>query len=49
MAEFLKMLIDRGVFAKRRRTKGRQMMGACGQLGTESIRARRVVQVTVQK
>lgn len=49
VAEFLRMLIDRGVFAKRRRTKGRQMMGACGQLGTESIRARKVVQVTVQK
>ncbi len=41
---FLQALHDRGVFAKRRRTKGRTMMGACGQLGTESIRGRRLVQ-----
>lgn len=47
VAAFLGMLIDRGVFAKRRRTKGRAMMGACGQLGTERIRRRRLVDVTV--
>jgi len=44
---FLQGLIDRGVFAKRRRTKGRQMMGACGQLGSEHIRQRRLVTPTV--
>jgi 23S rRNA (adenine2503-C2)-methyltransferase len=45
--EFLGWLIERGVFAKRRRTKGRQMMGACGQLGAAHIRKRRVVDLTV--
>lgn len=40
---FLAGLIARGVFAKRRRTKGRRMMGACGQLGTEEIRGRKLV------
>jgi 23S rRNA (adenine2503-C2)-methyltransferase len=44
---FLGWLHQRGVFAKRRRTKGRGMMGACGQLGTEAIRQRRLVGVTV--
>jgi 23S rRNA (adenine2503-C2)-methyltransferase len=47
VAAFLAGLIDRGVFAKRRRTKGRQMMGACGQLGAAHIRQRRLVQPTI--
>ncbi|MDX2131879.1 MAG: 23S rRNA (adenine(2503)-C(2))-methyltransferase RlmN [Planctomycetota bacterium] len=46
VARFLGWLIDLGVFAKRRRTKGRDLMGACGQLGTDRIRQRRLVQVT---
>lgn len=45
--EFLGWLRGLGVFAKRRRTKGRLMMGACGQLGSEAIRRRRLVDVTV--
>jgi 23S rRNA (adenine2503-C2)-methyltransferase len=45
--EFLGWLMERGVFAKRRRTKGRAMMGACGQLGAAHIRQRRVVDLTV--
>jgi len=45
--QFLAWLLERGVFAKRRRTKGREMMGACGQLGSEAIRRRRLVDVTV--
>jgi 23S rRNA (adenine2503-C2)-methyltransferase len=45
--EFLSWLQALGVFAKRRRTKGRQAMAACGQLGSEAIRRRRVVGVTV--
>lgn len=45
--QFLNWLIARGVFAKRRRTKGRQMMGACGQLGTANIRQRKLVPLTV--
>ncbi len=44
--EFLGWLIELGVFAKRRRTKGRAMMGACGQLGSASIRRRRFVPLT---
>ena len=47
VAAFLAGLIERGVFAKRRRTKGRQMMGACGQLGAAHIRQRRLVQPTI--
>jgi 23S rRNA (adenine2503-C2)-methyltransferase len=46
---FLNALIDAGVFAKRRRTKGRQMMGACGQLGAAHIRQRRLVQPTISR
>lgn len=40
---FLALLTQLGVYAKRRRTKGRRMMGACGQLGNEEIRGRRPV------
>ncbi len=40
---FLGRLRDLGVYVKRRRTKGRQLMGACGQLGSESIRRRQLV------
>lgn len=47
--EFIGWLIDRGVFVKRRRTKGRDMMGACGQLGSEHIRKRKVVDVTISR
>lgn len=43
--EFLGWLRAEGLYAKRRRTKGRAMMGACGQLGSESIRKRRLVGV----
>jgi 23S rRNA (adenine2503-C2)-methyltransferase len=44
---FLNALIAAGVFAKRRRTKGRTMMGACGQLGAAHIRQRRLIEPTV--
>lgn len=44
---FLAKLIEFGVYAKRRRTKGRDLMGACGQLGAEHIRQRKLVDVTV--
>jgi 23S rRNA (adenine2503-C2)-methyltransferase len=46
--EFLAWLISLGVFAKRRRTKGRQLMGACGQLGSEHIRKRRLITPTIR-
>ena len=41
--EFLGWVRQHGVFAKRRRTKGRDAMAACGQLGTEEVRRRRFV------
>jgi len=44
--EFMGWLKEEGVYVKRRRTKGRSMMGACGQLGTEEIRRRRYVPLT---
>ena len=47
--EFMGWLTEEGVFVKRRRTKGRRMMGACGQLGSEQIRRRQVVVPTISK
>ena len=44
---FLRRLEANGQFCKRRVTKGRESMAACGQLGNEGIRGRRVVGVTV--
>lgn len=44
---FVGRLADRGAFVKRRRTKGRDTMAACGQLGNEQIRGRRLVGVTL--
>lgn len=46
VTRFMDWLISRGVYVKRRRTKGRDMMGACGQLGNERIRKRRFVTPT---
>lgn len=45
--QFIAWLIEGGVFVKRRRTKGREMMGACGQLGAAHIRQRRLVTPTI--
>lgn len=39
---FLTWLADAGVFAKRRRTKGRDTMAACGQLGNPQLRRRSI-------
>ncbi|HLO42232.1 MAG TPA: radical SAM protein [Phycisphaerales bacterium] len=44
---FLSQLISLNVYAKRRRTKGRRMMGACGQLGNEAIRGRKPVGLSI--
>ncbi len=41
--DFLRTLEAQGQFCKRRRTKGRETMAACGQLGNENIRNRRVI------
>jgi 23S rRNA (adenine2503-C2)-methyltransferase len=41
--QFLSWLVGAGAYCKRRRTKGRNMMGACGQLGNPQIRRRRLV------
>lgn len=46
VAQFMGWLEERGVFVKRRRTKGRDMMGACGQLGSAHVRKRRFVDLT---
>jgi len=37
---FLTWLLENGVYAKRRRTKGRETMAACGQLGNPALRRR---------
>ena len=44
---FLRRLESHGQFCKRRKTKGRDTMAACGQLGNEHIRRRRLVDATV--
>lgn len=44
---FMAWLMERGIFVKRRRTKGRDLMGACGQLGSQEIRGRKLVHVGV--
>jgi 23S rRNA (adenine2503-C2)-methyltransferase len=44
IAAFVERAVGHGQFVKRRVTKGRSMMGACGQLGNASIRRRRVVE-----
>ena len=43
VAAFVDRMNDLGVYTKRRRTKGRTAMAACGQLGTAEIRGRRFV------
>jgi 23S rRNA (adenine2503-C2)-methyltransferase len=43
VTHFVDLLIAKGVFVKRRRTKGRDQMAACGQLGTAEIRKRKFV------
>ncbi|CAE7943672.1 rlmN1 [Symbiodinium necroappetens] len=40
---FLRRLESRGQFCKQRKTKGRDTMAACGQLGNENIRKRKLV------
>lgn len=48
---FMRWLAEQGVYAKRRRTKGRDTMAACGQLGNPSLRRKPAtgVQVHVQR
>jgi 23S rRNA (adenine2503-C2)-methyltransferase len=46
--QFMQTLIGLHVFVKQRRTKGRRLMGACGQLGSEHIRSRRLVLTDAQ-
>lgn len=43
---FLGWLTAAGVYARRRRTKGRETMSACGQLGNPAIRRRKFVDLT---
>ena len=46
---FVDRLISHGVFVNRRRTKGRDTMAACGQLGTAEIRRRKLVPLTTNQ
>ncbi len=46
---FIDLLNAHNVYVKRRRTKGRDLMGACGQLGSAEIRQRKLVQVGLPK
>ena len=46
VTHFVDRLRATGVFVKRRRTKGRDQMAACGQLGTAEIRKRRFTPTT---
>lgn len=48
VSRFLAWLVQDDVYCKRRRTKGRDLMGACGQLGSERIRRRRIVALSVE-
>lgn len=41
--QFVSWMIDQHIPTRRRRTKGRTLMGACGQLGNEHIRNRTLV------
>jgi 23S rRNA (adenine2503-C2)-methyltransferase len=43
VARFIARAVANGQFTKRRGTKGRNVMAACGQLGNEKIRARRYI------
>ncbi len=43
--QFVTRLMKLGLFVNRRRTKGRDSMAACGQLGTAEIRKRQLVQM----
>lgn len=44
---FLRRLESNGTFCKRRKTKGRDAMAACGQLGNAAIRGRRLTGLTI--
>lgn len=46
---FIRRLMTHGVFVNRRRTKGRDTMAACGQLGTAEIRKRKLVPLTTNQ
>ncbi len=47
--EFIGWLMEHHIFVNRRRTKGRSTMAACGQLGTEEIRKRKLVPLTTNQ
>ncbi|MBX3377962.1 MAG: 23S rRNA (adenine(2503)-C(2))-methyltransferase RlmN [Phycisphaeraceae bacterium] len=47
VTRFMEWLAAAGAYVKRRRTKGRDMMGACGQLGNPEIRKRKHTPLTV--
>ncbi len=44
VVRFMARLETNGQYCKRRRTKGRESMAACGQLGNERVRGRRLIE-----
>lgn len=48
VSAFIDRLREAGAYVKRRRTKGRDTMAACGQLGAAEIRRRRLVDLSVE-
>jgi len=47
VTRFLDRLESRGQFCKRRKTKGRDSMAACGQLGNQRIRNRKLIELGI--
>lgn len=47
VTRFMEWLAAEGAYVKRRRTKGRDMMGACGQLGNPEVRKRQLVSLSL--
>jgi len=47
VTRFVDRAIEHGQFVRRRQTKGRSVMGACGQLGNPQIRRRRFVDINI--
>lgn len=45
---FIQRVHDNGQFVKRRQTMGRSVMAACGQLGNERIRKRKLIDLSIE-
>ncbi len=49
VTRFIGAMSEQGVYVKRRRTKGRSQMAACGQLGSSQIRGRNYTPITTNE